>query len=94
MKSQRQGVRSTQEKVESEEEDVPAEQKKRHSNIAVKIWDVKEKIFTDQTRKFPYQVVPFAFCIPFGPNLDICCCLVTQDVHFGIEDSGGLYSLQ
>ena len=59
MKQTRQGVRSTQEEEEEkqEDEDVPAEPKKRHNDVAIKVWDVKEKIFTDQTGKFPYQSV-------------------------------------
>ena len=60
MKSQRQGVRSTQEKEQSENEkenDVPEEPKKRHKDVAIKVWDVKEKIFTNQIGKFPFQSV-------------------------------------
>ena len=59
MKAQRQGVRSTKEKeksTDSEENKSPAAGK-REKDVFIKIWDTKEKMFTDQTGKFPYQSV-------------------------------------
>ena len=42
---------------EEEEENVPVEPKKHYNNVIVKVWDTRDTIFTDQTRKFPYQSV-------------------------------------
>ncbi len=61
MKQQRQGFRSTKaEDVNStpaapETPSDPPEPKTRHNDVYVKVWDVKEKIFTEQTGKSPYQ---------------------------------------
>ena len=68
MKQQSQGVRSTQkESAEQTPSDAPSEQnkstpadappepKKRRGDVFVKIWDTKEKIYTDQTGGFPFQ---------------------------------------
>ncbi len=63
MKQHQQGVRSTKAHEANTEAtndapqmpSDPPEPKTRHNNVYVKVWDMKEKIFTDQTSKFPYQ---------------------------------------
>ena len=57
MKQQRQGVRSTQNEEEQEKQEDSPEPRKKHKDVYIKIWDTKEKMFTDQTGKFPYQSV-------------------------------------
>ena len=58
MKQARQGVRSTQNQEPEGEEASPTEEpKKKHKDVYCKVWEPKEKIFTDQTGKFPYQSV-------------------------------------
>ena len=63
MKQQRQGVRSTKPKnaQEGEAQDanimsiLTSANKKKQKDVYFKIWDTQEKIYTDQTGKFPYQ---------------------------------------
>ncbi|KAL7547782.1 hypothetical protein ACHAWF_012589 [Thalassiosira exigua] len=53
MHGQRQGIRSTKQKEPPQEETAPKPSKKEH-DIYVKVVDLQETIYTDQTGKFPY----------------------------------------
>ena len=62
MKGDRQGIRSTSEwatkvkelKARLKKEYVPQDQIKKEHDIFIKIVDLKETLYTDQTGKFPY----------------------------------------
>ena len=66
MKQQRQGVRSTKPKpVQSTEGEVTEDRQtmsilttaaqKKQKDIYVKVWDAQDKVYTDQSGKFPVQ---------------------------------------
>ena len=63
MKQQMQGVRSTKARdanstpAAPETPSDPPEPKTCHNDVYVKVWDTKEKVYTDQTGKFPFQSV-------------------------------------